>query len=51
MSHAQSLRAAGVKQEDLATLAGDAMKVQRLLVNNPHDLSFDDALALYQAAF
>ena len=32
-------------------LARDAMNVQRLLVNNPRDVSFDDALAMYQAAY
>ncbi len=51
MPYAQTLRAAGVKQEDLPMLADDAMKVQRLLVNNPRDVTHADALALYQAAF
>ena len=51
MPYAQTLRAAGVKQDDLPMLAEDAMKVQRLLVNNPRDVAYADALALYQAAF
>lgn len=51
MPYAQSLRDAGVKQDDLPMLARDAMKVQRLLVNNPRDVSFDDALAMYQSAY
>ncbi len=51
MPYAQSLRAAGVKEGDLPMLAADAMKVQRLLVNNPRDVAYDDALALYQAAY
>ena len=51
MPYAQTLREAGVKPEDLPMLADDAMKVQRLLVNNPRDVSQADALALYQAAF
>ena len=51
MPYAQTLRAAGVKQGDLPMLAEDAMKVQRLLVNNPRDVAYPDALALYQAAF
>ncbi|MFZ4478553.1 MAG: iron-containing alcohol dehydrogenase [Rhodoferax sp.] len=51
MPYAQTLRAAGVKPDDLAMLAEDAMKVQRLLVNNPRDVAYEDALALYQAAF
>ena len=51
MPYAQSLRAAGVKQEDLPMLAQDAMKIGRLLVNYPRDVTLEDVLALYQAAF
>lgn len=51
MPYAQSLRAAGVKQGDLPMLARDAMNVQRLLANNPRDVAYDDALAIYQAAY
>ena len=51
MPYAQNLRAAGVKESDLPMLARDAMNVQRLLVNNPRDVSYDDALALYQQAY
>ncbi len=47
----RSLREVGVAESDLATLAADAMKVQRLLVNNPRDVSLSDALALYREAF
>ena len=32
-------------------LARDAMNVQRLLVNNPRDVTYEDALAIYEAAF
>jgi len=51
MPYAQSLRAAGVKQEDLPMLAQDAMKIGRLLVNNPREVTLADALALYHAAY
>jgi alcohol dehydrogenase class IV len=51
MPYAQSLRDAGVKQDDLPMLARDAMNVQRLLVNNPRDVAYEDALAMYQAAY
>jgi alcohol dehydrogenase class IV len=51
MPYAQTLRDAGVKEADLPMLAEDAMKVQRLLVNNPRDVAYADALALYQVAF
>ncbi len=40
----------GVIEADLPALATDAMKVQRLLVNNPRDVSYDQALALYREA-
>lgn len=51
MPYAQTLREAGVKEADLPMLATDAMNVQRLLVNNPRDVAYDDALAIYRAAF
>ena len=40
-----------VPKQDLGMLARDAMLQQRLLVNNPRDVSEQDALAIYQAAF
>ena len=47
----QTLREVGVTAADLPMLAADAMKVQRLLVNNPRDVTYDNALALYRQAF
>ena len=32
-------------------MAADAMKQQRLLVNNPREVSESDALAIYRAAW
>lgn len=46
-----TLEQAGVPAEALATLAKDAMLQQRLLVNNPRDVAYDDALAIYRAAY
>ncbi len=46
-----TLAEAGVDRGDLEMLAQDAMLQQRLLVNNPRDVSYDDALAIYRAAF
>ena len=46
-----TLAQAGVKASDLEMLATDAMLQQRLLVNNPRDVEYDDALAIYQAAY
>lgn len=42
------LRQVGVTEADLPLLAEDAMKQQRLLVNNPREVSFEDALSIYQ---
>jgi alcohol dehydrogenase class IV len=46
-----TLLQAGVRKSDLGMLATDAMLQQRLLVNNPRDVTYDDALAIYQAAY
>ncbi len=45
------LREFGVKEEQLPMLAKDAMLQERLLMNNPKEMTYDDALAIYQAAF
>ncbi|WP_152219383.1 iron-containing alcohol dehydrogenase [Pseudomonas sp. SCB32] len=45
------LRDAGVPEDSLPRLAADAMLQQRLLVNNPREVSEADALAIYRAAF
>ncbi|MEM1142318.1 MAG: iron-containing alcohol dehydrogenase [Pseudomonadota bacterium] len=46
-----SLRAVGVEEASLDMLAGEAMHQQRLLVNNPREVTLEDARAIYQAAF
>lgn len=45
------LRDAGVPEDSLTTLAQDAMLQQRLLVNNPREVTEADALAIYRQAF
>lgn len=45
------LRDVDIPVEDLPRMAADAMKQQRLLVNNPRPMSEADALAIYQAAW
>lgn len=45
------LRKMNVPEADLPMLARDAMQQQRLLVNNPREVTEADALAIYQAAF
>lgn len=46
----RTLGEVGVRGADLPALATDAMKVQRLLVNNPREVAYDDALAIYRQA-
>ncbi len=47
----QGLRDVGITEGDLPKLASDAMKQQRLLINNPRPVSENDALTIYKAAF
>lgn len=46
-----TLREADVPESSLERLAADAMQQQRLLVNNPRCVGYDDALAIYRAAW
>ena len=45
------LRDAGVKEEDIPQMAADAMKIQRLLKNNPREVTEADAVNIYKEAF
>jgi alcohol dehydrogenase class IV len=45
------LRDVGIPETALAKMAADAMKQQRLLVNNPREVAEADALAIYKAAW
>ena len=45
------LRDVGIGEEHLKKMAADAMKQQRLLVNNPRNVSELDALAIYRSAW
>ena len=45
-----SLAAVGIGEADLPRLASDAMKQTRLLVNNPREVTYEDALAIYTEA-
>ena len=49
MPFGQRLSDVGVTAADLDRLAVDAMKVTRLLINNPRDVALDDARRLYAA--
>ncbi|MHB2209123.1 iron-containing alcohol dehydrogenase [Methylobacterium sp. CM6257] len=45
-----SLAEVGVVRQDLERMATDAMKQTRLLVNNPREVTYDDAFAIYAEA-
>ena len=45
-----SLAEVGVRESDLPKLAEDAMKQTRLLVNNPREVTYADAFAIYGEA-
>ena len=47
----KALHEVQVTRESLPTLAADAMKQQRLLINNPVEMTEADALRLYEEAF
>lgn len=45
------LRDVGVKEDDIPQMAIDAMKIQRLLKNNPREVTEVDAVNIFKAAF
>ena len=45
------LRDVGVAETALESLARDALLQQRLLINNPRPVAYEDALAIYQAVY
>ncbi|MCE9663675.1 iron-containing alcohol dehydrogenase [Halomonas sp. M5N1S17] len=45
------LRDVGIHETALGALAADAMQQQRLLVNNPRDVTEQDALEIYQTVY
>lgn len=47
----QSLSEMNIPEDFLPTLADDAMKQTRLLVNNPREITKSDALSIYQNAY
>ena len=46
-----TLREAGVTAESIPAMAADAMKIQRLLKNNPREITEKDAISIFTAAF
>ncbi|GIL37885.1 iron-containing alcohol dehydrogenase [Roseiterribacter gracilis] len=51
LSVPKRLRDVGISHNELPLLAEDAMRQTRLLVNNPRDVTIDDARAIYEAAY
>ena len=47
----QKLSQCGVTKQHLSELAKDAMKQQRLLINNPREMTEQDALEIYQNVY
>jgi alcohol dehydrogenase class IV len=45
------LRDVGIPEEAIPGLAEAAMKVTRLLANNPRKMTFEDAIAIYKSAY
>ena len=46
-----TLREMNIPEDDLQKLAEESMLQQRLLVNNPREVTFEDALGIYQQAY
>ena len=46
----KKLKDVGIKQNDITYLAEDALKQERLLINNPREVKFKDAISIYKAS-
>lgn len=47
----RKLREVGVKEETIPQMAAEAMKIQRLLKNNPREITEQDAIAIFKSAY
>jgi alcohol dehydrogenase class IV len=45
------LRDVGIPRDAIPQMAADAMKITRLLKNNPRTITLADAIAIYEAAY
>lgn len=45
------LRQVGIREQDLPKLAAEVMRQERLLPNNPREMTLDDALAILKVAY
>ncbi len=46
----KKLRDVGIDQNDISILAKDALKQERLLINNPREVKLNDAISIYEAS-
>jgi len=46
-----SLRDVGIPKEAIPQMAEDALKITRLLINNPREVTLQDAITLFNAAY
>ncbi len=47
----RKLKDVGINQKDIQMLATDALKQQRLLINNPREVNLEDAISIYEASY
>lgn len=51
MPFSRQLREVGVEESALTSMADDAFQIQRLLTNNPREMTRDDILAIYRSVW
>ena len=47
----RKLKEVGINQKDIQMLATDALKQQRLLINNPREVYLEDVISIYEASY
>ena len=47
----RKLKEVGINQKDIKILAEDALKQQRLLINNPREVDLKDVISIYEASY
>ena len=47
----RKLKDVGINQKDIQMLADDALKQQRLLINNPREVNLEDIISIYEASY
>jgi len=47
----RKLKDVGINQKDIQMLADNALKQQRLLINNPREVNLEDVISIYEACY